>query len=263
VKVKLRELRPYVLPVLGWTLAMLVALLVFQRTEHFLVNDARFVVRPESPDLRLTGVSRTPAAEVRRVFAEDEGRSVFVAPLAERREQLLRIDWIRDATVSRVWPNRIDVRVSERTPAAFVRLPSERRGGPSTPALIDIDGVILPAPEGRGSYELPVLSGIRADQPRAERAMRVRRMRQLLGELGGTAEKVAEVDGADPGNWKVTVELEGRAVTLQLGAGEFGQRVSRFLQHWPEIRRRAPEAMVFDLRLADRITALGAGGGEE
>jgi cell division protein FtsQ len=214
---------------------------------------------PESPDLRLTGLSRTPASEARQVFREDEGRSVFVLPLAQRRDQLLRIQWIRDATVSRVWPNRIDVRVSERTPVAILRLPARRRGGPSTPALIDIDGVILPVGERRESYELPVLAGIQADQPLAARAMRVRRMRSLLAELNEAAEKVTEVDAADLGNWKLTVELGGRAVTLHLGDGEFRNKVGRFLQHWPEIQRRAPEAYIFDLRLADRITAVEAG----
>jgi cell division protein FtsQ len=259
---RLAELRRYLMPVLGATLAMLVSLLAFQKTESFLTHSDRFVLRrgsvesPESPDLRITGLSRTPAGEVRRVFREDEGRSVFLSPLRQRRDELLRIQWVKQASVSRVWPNRIEVRVAERTPAAFIRLPARRRGGESIPALIDGDGVILPAPKERGLYELPVLAGIREDQPVAQRAARVVMMRELLRELGKTAEQVAEVDAGDLKNWKLTMQVGDRAVTLVLGEGEASRKVQRFLQHWPEIQRRAPESYLFDLRLDDRITAL-------
>jgi cell division protein FtsQ len=211
---------------------------------------------PVSPDLRITGLSRTPGAAVRRVFREDEGRSVLLIPLAERRQQLLGIQWVREASVSRVWPNRIDVRVTERVPQAFVRLPAQRRWAPSIPALIDEDGVILPAPSDRGSYELPVLAGIREDQTHAERATRVRLMKALLADLGRAAEQVAEVDAAHLTNWKIILQVNDRAVTLILGDGEHGKKVQRFLQHWPEIQKRAPNAFKFDLRLADRITAV-------
>jgi cell division protein FtsQ len=244
------SIRPYVLPVLAATLAMLVALLAFQKTEQFLIHNERFAMRPggpgepDSPDLRITGLSRTPADQVRGVFHGDERRSVFLVPLAERRDQLQRIQWVRNATVSRLWPNRIDVRVTERTPAAFVRLPGNRRGAPSVPAMIDIDGVILPSADQRGPFELPVLAGIHADQPVAARALRVRRMRGLLGELGPLAEKVAEVDGKDAENWKITMEIEDRAVTLILGNGEFGKKVTRFFQHWWRRKRATRWALM-------------------
>jgi cell division protein FtsQ len=260
--------RPYVLPVLSATLAMLVLLLAFQRVEYFLTHDRRFSLRPGgpgeagSPDLRITGLGRAPAEQVRTVFREDEGRSVFLTPLAERREELLRIRWVREASVSRVWPNRIDVLVSERTPVAFVRLPGNRRGAPSIPALIDIDGVILPPVKG-GHWELPALAGIRADQPVEERAARVRGMRALLADLRGVADKVGEVDGRDLKNWRIITEVDGTAVTLVLGDSEFSKKVRRFLEHWPEIRQRAPGSHVFDLRLADRIVAIEESGKEE
>ena len=260
--------RAYVLPLLGGTLSMLVALLAFQKTESFLLRDPRFSLRPAepgftgSPDLRITGLSRTPAAQVRNVFARDEGGSVFQIPLGERRDELMRIQWVRQASVSRLWPNRIDVRVVERVPQAFIRLPGRRHGGGSISALIDMDGVILPAPETKGHYDLPVLDGVREDQTTAERAARVQRMRQLLGELKETAEKVSEIDAADLSNLKVTLQVEDRVVMLLVGDEQFGKRVGRFMQHWGEIIRRAPNAHLFDLRLEDRITAVEEGSRE-
>jgi cell division protein FtsQ len=253
---RVKSVRLYLVPVLSGTLLVLASVLVFQKTESFLIHDQRFVARPGGVDLSITGLSRTPASSVRRVFQQDEGRSVFLVPLSERRRQLLGIQWVREASVSRLWPNRIEIRVSERIPAAFVRLPPARRGGASVPALIDADGVILPAPRDRSNFELPVLAGIREDQSHAERAERVRVMRALLKELDKVAEQVAEVDGADLKNWKLSMQVGDRAVTLILGGDSFGKKVQRFLQHWSDIQRRAPNAYKFDLRLDDRITAV-------
>ena len=79
------------------------------------------------------------------------------SPLAERRRRLLAIDWVEDATVARIWPNRLVVRISERAPVAFVNLPLAT--GLTRVLLIDPHGVLLePPPQSRFSF--PVLGGI-------------------------------------------------------------------------------------------------------
>ena len=77
-----------------------------------------------------------------------------------------------------------------------------------------------------------------------------------------TAEKVSEIDAADLTNLKVTLQVEDRVVMLLVGDQQFGKRVGRFMQHWPEIVKRAPGAHLFDLRLEDRITAVEEGSRE-
>ena len=57
------------------------------------------------------------------------GRSVYLIPLDERRATLRTVDWVKDASVARVWPNRVVVRVAERKPVAFVTLGSRRASG--------------------------------------------------------------------------------------------------------------------------------------
>ena len=76
---------------------------------------------------------------MQRVFATDFDRSIFAVPLDERRRRLLAIDWVEDASVSRIWPDRLVVRIRERTPVAFVPL----RSGV---LLIDSHGVLLDQP---------------------------------------------------------------------------------------------------------------------
>jgi len=175
-------LRPYVLPVLGITFALLVALLTWQRVERFLYEDERFTLRAPaygaklSPDLRLSGMQRAQSAAVRGVFRDDEGQSVFRIPLAERQRRIREIKWVRAATVSRVWPNRIDLRVEERTPVAFVQVASYRKDQPARVNLIDDEGELLPVTPGV-DYALPVLTGVREDQQVAARGARVKLMR--------------------------------------------------------------------------------------
>src|ERR1700686_3222293 len=103
-----------------WSLAGLFAMSPViwgvQQFENFLISDARFVLPPpadygqESPNLEVNGVVFANRAQVIRVFANDIGRSIFLLPLADRRRALLHLNWVKDASIVRLWPNRAHVR---------------------------------------------------------------------------------------------------------------------------------------------------------
>jgi cell division protein FtsQ len=196
------------------------------------------------------------------VFTADFGRSLYLMPLDERRQALLRIDWVRDATVSRLWPDRIWVRITERTPIAFVQLQGAAGQGPGPVALIDSEGVILDQPV-RANLRLPALTGINAGQSREARAERVAAALRLIAELDDLSEDLAEIDAGDPHDLKVIVPINGRVVSLQLGNRNFLSRLQNFRKHFEEIEKRLPNAAAFDLRLDDRITALAEDGKSE
>ncbi len=50
--------------------------------------------------------------------------------LGERRRRLLAVDWVKDASVSRRWPNRVSVNVIERRPVAFAQIAGDWAAGP-------------------------------------------------------------------------------------------------------------------------------------
>jgi len=230
-----------------------------QRFEQFLIDDPRFVLQPptdygqESPNLRIEGVVFANRAQVSRVFANDLGRSVFLLPLRERRLALLRVNWIKDASIVRMWPNRIVVRITERQPAAFMGIESECI---TRWSLIDADGVILEQPQRPHQFGVPLIRGIRVDEKAAMRGMRVRRVQKFFDELGPLAEKVSEVDASDLDDLKVIGNMQGHAIKLRLGDHNFHDRLQKFIDHYADIRRRMPDAKVLDLRLDDRITVL-------
>ena len=218
------------------------------KVRQFALGDPQFQLsRDKTDSLTITGLRHVSKAKVQRVFAGDFGQSIFSAPLEERRRRLLAIDWVEDATVQRIWPDRLTVQIRERQPVAFVFL----RSGV---LLIDSQGVLL-EPPSHAQFTFPVLSGVRERETDEERKERVRLMLRVQEELGYLAKDVSEVNVADTENIRIVAQVEQRALELILGDTNFGRRYQNFLNHYPEIRKRSPEVKTFDLRLDDRITA--------
>jgi cell division protein FtsQ len=248
----------------GIALAVAVALTggiyASQRFAQFLIRDTRFFLPGpadyglESPNLELHGIQYASRQQVLRLFEPDYGRSLYLFPLAARRKELLGVRWVHDVSIARIWPNRVVVRITERRPAAFIKLPAEAM---LRWALIDEEGVILDPPP-KAAFTLPVLSGVLSGESAEKRGIRVRRMQRLMQELGPMADNVSEVDAGDLDDLKVTEQAGGGAVTLMLGDRNFTSRLRNFLEHYSDIHRNMPQATSFDLRLDDRITGLEA-----
>jgi cell division protein FtsQ len=227
--------------------------------EQFVIRDNRFLLAgpPEpgtsSDSFQVVGLVHASEQSVIDVFSRDFGRSVYLCPIRERRRRLLAIDWVKDATVSRIWPNQIVVRIIERQPVAFVQLPAPN--GNTFYGLVDADGVMLD-PGRTSQLSLPVLTGVPEKESEAVRRERVRSFLRLQSDMGPFMDRISEVDVSDPGNIRITQSFGARALTLMLGNRDFLQRYRNFTDNYPEIQRRLPNAVVLDLRLKDRITAV-------
>ncbi len=236
---------------IAFAVLLIASLYLFHRMEQFLIRDPRFALSGVDADpgaIEIAGAAHASRAEIERVFSIDLGRSVYLLPLSDRRETLRSVDWIKDASIARLWPNRVVVSVQERKPVAFLTL------APARFALIDEDGVILPPAEDR--FTLPVLTGVRASDSIEARRDRVHRMLRLTTDLGDNVRNISEIDVSDRDNLKVTVPRDGHIMTLLLGDRDFARRYQVFLNHYGEIKRQRPNAATLDLRLDDRITAV-------
>jgi len=237
------------------------ALFLFARVDQYLSTNPKFALRVpaaggQAPQVRIKGAAHVPSAKIINVFAADFGRSIYLLPLAERRQALLQIGWVLDASVSRLWPDRIEVDIVERKPVGFIQLPAAGSPELNSVALIDAEGVILDPPE-RGDFKLPAFTGIRREQSQPMRRTRVAAALRLVSDAGVQADQFSEIDVGDPDNVKAVMQANGRVVTLQFGNRNFQGRLQNFLTNFEEIERRLPNAAAFDLRLDDRITALG------
>jgi len=241
-----------------WLVAGLVlmatAIYAWHGAEEFLIQDNRFrLTEPDdfagqSPNLIVEGIHYASASQIRHVFAEDFGRSLYLVPIEKRRQQLLAIDWVEDTAVSKIWPNTLKVRVHERVPVAFVRLRPNRRDGMSQLALIDEDGYIL-RPRVAARFTLPVIAGIRESEPLDHRRARVHRVLSMLKELGPLAEQISEVNVAE--------HVDNDVVNLMLGDENYTDRLQNFLVNYAEIKARRPDAKTLDLRIDGAITTVG------
>jgi cell division protein FtsQ len=243
-------------------------LLGFHWVEQFLIRDPRFALIDPDNSLLITGAEHASRHALEEVFAEDYGHSAYLVPVGDRRMTLKTVAWVKDATVSRLWPNRLVARVVERKPVAYLAStlgaaglrPSGlgaaglRPSGSSRAALIDEDGVILP-PTGE-RFALPAVVGVRVFDPLSRRRERVALLLRLLNEIGDARKDIFEVDVSDSGNLKVNVPYEGGTVTLLLGDTHFQMRYTNFRNHIAEIKRKLPGASTLDLRLEDRITVV-------
>ncbi len=215
--------------------------------DSFLQRDPRF-----SPTSKFAA-RFMPAARIQNVFAPDFGSSVFKMPLAERRRRLLAVDWVNTASISRVWPDRIVVTVTERKPVAFAKLPIAGTARYRF-SLIDSEGVLLALPP-RVRFRLPVLSGVTEEQTEADRRVRVKAMQHLLDDLGPQAKDISEINAADTLDMRVITEIDGHAVELWIGDQHYRSRYQHFVSNYEEIRKHSEQAGIFDLRLDDRILA--------
>ena len=249
--------------VFNWTAGICIAVgLLFAawQIEQFVLTDKRFILEgpPEpgvpSEQFQIAGIQHASEQHITDVFLKDFGRSIYLCPIAERRRKLLAVDWVKEASISRVWPNRILVRITERTPVAFVQIPGP--DGTMLYGLVDSEGVMLD-PQRASKLALPVIGGLLTGRTEeAKRRDQIKRFLRLQTDLGPSMDQISEIDVSDIENLKVTQVFEGKALTLMLGNQQFLQRYRNFIDNYSEIRKRLPDAVVLDLRLKDRITAV-------
>jgi len=234
----------FILAVVGVSTAM-----ASYKVRQFVVTDPQFYLSRERKDaITIQGLHYASRWKVQRVFAGDYERSIYLVPLTERQRRLEAIDWIESASISRIWPDRLIVRVRERQPIAFVNL---RRGV----MLIDAHGKLLEPPaQSAAQFSFPVLSGVEENDSDAQCYQHVQTFQRVQGDMGYLMKEVSEVDTTDPENVRLIVQVDNHAAILLVGEGNYGSRYQNFVKHYPEIAKRSPSARIFDLRLDDRIT---------
>jgi len=118
-------------------------------------SDPRFALGP----VAVIGVHRARAADVVAAARFVPGTNAWLLDVSGATRRIDSIPWIRAASVRRRWPNRVTIVVTERAPAARIRLPSS----PEDPveavfALVDSDlEVLAVGPLDPRDAALPVL----------------------------------------------------------------------------------------------------------
>jgi len=191
------------------------------------------------------GNHRLVSGEVRALLDGINKESIFHVDLEEFRQRLLDSPWVADATLRRVFPSTVEVRVNERTPLAVARLNRQAY-------LVDATGVIIDAagPQYQ-EFDLPVVDGLLSDGPTGTAAdpARIDLVGRLVADLGARADllrRVSQIDVSDSRN--AIVLIDGEPARLYLGDRDFLARLQRYEESAPKVREYVRAIDYYDLR---------------
>lgn len=178
----------------------------------------------------VTGTSRTSAEEIEGLTRRAVARTgVWRADLTAISNELSRLPGVRRAIVSRVLPDRLRVRVTERVPIAVVRTAAGHF------IWVDEDGVALG--EMKPDDHMPTFF-IRGwneegtDDARKENIERVRRYQELVREwdAAGLSERVSEVTLIDVRDVRAQLAGADSQIEVRLGSQDLGRRLKIALE---------------------------------
>ena len=246
-------------------MAVLAGALVILFAVHRLVFGGTLFVLSGSDQIAVAGAQHVSAEDVIACFGADLGRNIFYIPLHQRRLAIEQIPWVRRATVLRLWPNAIQVRLQERVPVAFARIGTGVE-------LVDAHGVLLPRPPS-GSYNFPVLTDLAGTDPVSDqvddikaRAKQVALYLAMKKELdaGGAhhSNEFSEIDLRDPNDLQTTIQLNGDpdAVVVHFGHEHFLDRYRLLTAHIQQWQASFTHLTSIDLRY-DGQAIINTGGG--
>ncbi len=131
-------------------------------------------------DVLTQGRQRTSRPELTQALASYEGQYILAVDLQAVRQRLERLPWVRRATVKRLLPSTLLVRLEEHQPAALWR-------GPEGLRLIGRDGEAIPIEDLRAFRDLPLLYGDRAPAKAAALYRLLRSQPELARRVTGAA----------------------------------------------------------------------------
>ena len=175
------------------------------------------------------GVSRASTDEIKNVVRKDLSEAgVWRADLPELSKHLERLPWVRTAVVTRVLPDGIRIRITEREPKAVVRTAAGRF------MWVDDDAVYLGEMAATDQMPAFFLRGWNEDDSAAaqtENRERVRRFLEFQRDwiAQGVSERVSEVNLMDLRDVRVQLAGDDSQIEVRLGSQDQGPRLGKAL----------------------------------
>ncbi|MET0066317.1 MAG: cell division protein FtsQ/DivIB [Candidatus Thiodiazotropha sp.] len=211
-------------------LVSLFALLLFARMQ--LQDPEVLSVRRVLVDGEIQYLQR---ASLEQVVAQAVNGNFFTLDLPRMRKRIERLPWVASASVRRVWPDTLKVRVTERVPLAYW----------GRDALVSREGVVF------RPQVLPRLTGLATLEGEAQHARAItqdyQRMDTLLQTVGLRLSRL-KVDPRQA--WRIETD---NGLKIQLGRRDVMPRLTRFVQLYPSLKgqeiERRPDRV--DLRYSN------------
>jgi cell division protein FtsQ len=207
--------------------------------------------------------------QIRRWANVKPGENLFALDLARVKRDLEMVPHVGFASVERVLPHTLRIRVSEREPAAQMNVPRTNGRGVVEVAVfhIDPDGfVMLPldprqrtTPPGASDEPLPVLTGVglhelqpgrRLDMPSVQAAMR------LITEFAHSPMAgMVDLKRIDVGSPEVLVVTTGQGSEVTFGLSDLDRQMRRWREIHDQGQRMGKSLASLDLAVSNSIPA--------
>jgi cell division protein FtsQ len=173
------------------------------------------------------GAARASVEDIQAVVRREvSATGVWRADLQQLSRQLEQLPWVRSAIVTRVLPDGIRVRITERQPQAVVRLASGRF------MWVDDDAVYLGEMSPTDHMPPFFLRGWSEDEnARTENRQRIAKFLELQTEWDGQglSERVSEVNLMDLRDVRVQLAGDDSQIEVRLGSQEQAMRLRKAL----------------------------------
>ena len=175
------------------------------------------------------GAARASIKDIQAVVRRDVAETgVWRADLEQLSTHLESLPWVRTAVVTRVLPDGIRVRVTEREPKAVVRNAAGRF------VWVDDDAVYLGEMSPTDQMPAFFLRGWNEDNSASARTENRERIGKFLElqrewEAQGLSERVSEVNLQDLRDVRVQLAGDDSQIEVRLGSQEQGARLSKAL----------------------------------
>ena len=178
-------------------------------------------------NIETKGTSRASVGDIQALIRREVAATgVWRADLQELSQHLEQLPWVRTAIVTRVLPDGIRVRITERQPRAVVRTTSGKF------IWVDDDAVYLGDMAATDQMPTFFLRGWNEEEGgQAENKQRVAKFLELQKDWDaqGLSERVSEVNLQDLRDVRVQLANDDSQIEIRLGAQEQGARLKKAL----------------------------------
>jgi cell division protein FtsQ len=222
-------------------------LAAYRGANALITTDALTITR-----ITVSGSSTLSSADVLARLDGLRGQHMLSVDLDAWQHRVEESPWVESVALRRVLPGSVNVTVAERAPMAVGRIGAELY-------LIDEQGGVIDqfGPD-HAMFDLPLVDGLAPrgtrNQPAEvdeKRAALVGRFLTALRERPDLAERVSEIDVADPHN--AVILLKGDTTLIRVGEDQFVERLQSYLDVAPALRDQVPQMDYVDLRFGERV----------
>jgi cell division protein FtsQ len=239
------KIRAY-LPLAGKiALAVIVGVLIF--AGYRAAASASFF---QARNVDVSGTSRANADEIRAIVRHGVAQTgVWRADLSAISHELKSVAWVREAVVSRVLPDGLRVRVTEREPRAIVRTAAGKF------LSVDDEGINLGAASPTDQIFMRGWDEGATDAARAVNRERVQKFLEMTRdwEARGLSRRVSEVNLNDLNDAHVLLSGDDAQIEIQLGKEDFGNRLKFALDELDKQRNTPIGPYILHINVAQGI----------